>query len=281
MAQPGQKATNFLENLTTVSDGQTVTIGADVYEVEVVNTSSGNTTAGGDFNNTTDPLTVVNAVTTYGGVTFAVGVLIRIENEILRVSVVAGNNVTFLRGQSNTTTATHANGNTIFKGNGVTGSHIAVGLVVTLTASAFVDAIVDDINGVGTEPFSAIAIFGGELTIYADAVGSASNGVTCSDTLTGGTWAGASTFGGSNAGTPTMSFCMRAVTAAEADAGEMSWFFDYSPTQVVSMTYFNPSVPGVNLGWDGDVIFAAGRVLLNDVNSVNWTVGFVMSFVVS
>jgi hypothetical protein len=267
MEQPGQKATNLLENLTTVSDGQTVTIGTDVYEVEVVNTASGNNTAGGDFNSVTSPLTVNNAVTTYPGVAFAPGKLIRIQSEIMRVSGVAGNNVTFLRAQSNTAVAAHPNGNGIFKGNGTTGSNIAVGLVTTLTAGAFVDALVADINqALGTEPFSGVA---------------AHNGVACSHTLSQGTWAQASTFGGLDPNTPKTSTLRRQVSQAEVDAGYMSFFLDWSPAQVVLAIVFDVARPGVDVNWDGLVNLVGNRITLVDQGSVNWTTSSVVCVVVS
>jgi hypothetical protein len=283
MAQPGQKATNLLENLTSVTDGQTVTIGSDVYQVVVVNTSSGNSSAGGDFNNITSPLTVTGAVVTYPGVTFSTGKLIRIESEILRVSAVAGNDVTFLRGQSNTSAAAHANGNTLFKSTGgPSGSNIAVGLVATLTASAFVNALVADINGAhGVEPFSAEAVVGSELTIFANAVGAARNGVACSHTLTFGTWAQASTFGGLDAGTPKTSTLNRQVSAAEVEAGYMSFFLDWSPSRIVFALVYDTALPGVDLNWDGDINLVGSRITLSDSGTINWTTGSVVCVVVS
>ena len=67
-------------------------------------------TSNGDFNNTTDPLTVINAVVTYNAITFAVGTLIRISDEVFRVTAVEGNDVTFHRGEFQTPIDTHFNG---------------------------------------------------------------------------------------------------------------------------------------------------------------------------
>ncbi len=91
-------------------EGSTVT-----YEADDFSTDSTDNTAGGTFNNTTDPITIVAA--TYPGTTFVVGTLIKIENEILRATAVGGGNVTLSRGALSTTPAAHANGVDIFKNN--------------------------------------------------------------------------------------------------------------------------------------------------------------------
>jgi hypothetical protein len=60
---------------------------------------------------------VVGAVTSYTGTVFVVGMLIKIQNEILRVTAINGNDVTFARGQLGTTAASHAAALDIFVGN--------------------------------------------------------------------------------------------------------------------------------------------------------------------
>lgn len=72
-------------------------------------------TADGSFNNTTNPLTVADAVTDYAAITFAVGQFLKIGNEILRVSAVDGNDVTFERGALGTTPAVHVDAVDIYK----------------------------------------------------------------------------------------------------------------------------------------------------------------------
>jgi hypothetical protein len=84
------------------------------YVEETMATDSTDDTQGGDFNNTTAPLTVTGAVTNYPNITFVVGLLLKLENEILRVTAVNGNDVTFARAQFGTTAAAHANGVSVF-----------------------------------------------------------------------------------------------------------------------------------------------------------------------
>jgi len=81
----------------------------------IVDRDSGDDTANGDFQNTTDPLTVTDAVTTYTGVAFAAGRLLRIENELLEVTAVDADtdDVTLERGVAGTEVASHADGNDI------------------------------------------------------------------------------------------------------------------------------------------------------------------------
>lgn len=97
----GIKADSVLVRSTTLDPDVT-------YVEEALETDSTEVTAGGDFNNVTSPLTVVGAATTYNAITFAEGVLIKIQNEILKVTAVDGDDVTFARAQFGTVAATHA-----------------------------------------------------------------------------------------------------------------------------------------------------------------------------
>ncbi|MCK5642321.1 MAG: hypothetical protein KAJ19_16055, partial [Gammaproteobacteria bacterium] len=155
LADAGEPADNVLRVDANVISAETVTIGDDVYEVEIVNTDTTDDTQGGDFNNVTDTLTVVDFVTNYPNTTVAVGLLLRIETEIIKISAVNGNDVTFTRGVSGTTNAAHADANDVFEGDGVVAGNIPVGLVATLTPLAFIAALVDDINAFGTELVTA------------------------------------------------------------------------------------------------------------------------------
>lgn len=69
-------------------------------------------TQGGDFDNITDPLVILAA--DYPAITFAVDQYFKIGDEILKVTIVAGGNVTLARGQLFSTNAAHADGVAIF-----------------------------------------------------------------------------------------------------------------------------------------------------------------------
>lgn len=76
-------------------------------------------TANNDFNNTTNPLTIVGAVTSYPGTDpfgdplFKLNNYIRIHSEEMKVTAIVGNDVTLQRGTRGTTVATHANASDI------------------------------------------------------------------------------------------------------------------------------------------------------------------------
>jgi hypothetical protein len=107
------------------------------YDAETFATDSMDDTAGGTFNNTTDPITVVAA--TYPGMPTAVGTLIKIENEILRVDA-TGANLTLSRGALGTTPAAHANGVSIFiTGVGDYAVNLATGIIYVLVDGALAD----------------------------------------------------------------------------------------------------------------------------------------------
>lgn len=106
----GHSSDILKETITTVSANDATSV-AYIYDG---NQDSSDDTSGNDFNNTTDPLTVTNAVTSYTHITFATNLLIQIEDEIMRVTGVAGNDVTFAREQGGTTKAAHTSGKSIY-----------------------------------------------------------------------------------------------------------------------------------------------------------------------
>lgn len=267
---PGRKAVNLLAVAADVVDGQKVTVGADVFEVEAVATDSTDDTDNDDFNSTDDPLTVVDAVLTYSHITFAVGKLIAIEGEILRVSVKDGNDVTFLRGQSGTTAAAHADGNDVFKGNGIAGgSTVAVGLAGTLTPADFIPALVADAEEHGAEPILFEELGTDGVLLEADEVGALTT--ACTETLAGAgnAFASATMFGGRAAGVRQMSVQTRVPTAVEITMGLMYFSFDFVPS-VKQIAVNVTATPGVASGWDGSFSIDGNRVVLADDGAVNW-----------
>lgn len=217
---------NVLRVAANVASAETVTVGADVYEVEIVNTDSTDNTANGDFNNTTNPLVVTGAVARYPNSALSVGRIIRVQNEMLRVTANDGANVTFARGVSATTIATHADGQDIFKGDGIAGgSTIAVGLVTTLTPAVFTPALVWDINHRGTELMKATSLqSGAEMLLESaatvgGAVAPSATATACSETL-GGTnnaWASATMVSGKAAGARKVSVFTHTILQGEVD----------------------------------------------------------------
>jgi|SRR5579862_2353089 len=91
------------------------------YTADPLTTDTTDITAGGTLNNTTDPVVLVAA--SYPGTPTAVGSLIKIGSEILRITDFSGGNITLARAQLGTAAAAHANGVSIFKDAG--GDYVA------------------------------------------------------------------------------------------------------------------------------------------------------------
>lgn len=115
--------------------------GAEVLYDALSFAASGESAESNHFNNVTSPLTVVGAVTTYAGITFAVGKLYRLGTEIIRVTAIAGDDVTFARGQLGTTNAVHANGVAIEEGSGDYSVDLTTGLMTILWEGELDDAV--------------------------------------------------------------------------------------------------------------------------------------------
>lgn len=145
---PGRLASNTLHLADDVVDGETVTIGDEVYEAQVINTDSTDNTANGDFNSEDSPLVVPGAVQRYANIDFVEGLVIRIEDEMLRVTAINPNGmVTFARAQSFTEVAAHVDAVDIFVGPGPTEEgNILVGLNTELANWHFLTALSLDIT---------------------------------------------------------------------------------------------------------------------------------------
>ena len=228
LSDAGDPGDNTLRVAANVASAETVTIGDDIYEVEIVNTDSTDNAQGGDFVPVTNPLTVIDAVTNYPGNAFAVGDLIRIGNEIMKVSVNDGADVTFIRGVSATTIATHADAADMYLGDGVTAGNIPVGIVATLTPVVFIAALTADINTFGTELITAM-IPGVTNAMYIYTSVTAGDGVpvgseeaiATTETLAGAdnVWSVAAVEAGRRAGDRLGSMQVHTVTATEVAVG--------------------------------------------------------------
>lgn len=268
---PGAIAINNLRVASDVVSAEKVTIGADVYEVEIVNTDSTDNTAVADsFANTTNPLTLATFATSYPATTMAVGGLLRVENEIMRCTASSGASRTFERGVSGTTIASHADASDMFIGNGIAGgSTIAVGLVTTLTPTAFTAALVDDINNNGTEAITAVLISVNEVLLKADAVGAVVT--ACTETLGGANngFRAAAMAGGRAQGLSKLVIQKRVPTALEVALDHCHFQFDFTPT-LVQVFVVVTATPGVAKAWDGTVTIASGLVTIDNGGSTDW-----------
>jgi hypothetical protein len=120
MKDPGTPDSGVLRMNGAYEVDDTFNIGADLFVVNRVNTDSGDDTLNGDWNNTTDPKTIAMVVGDYpvlspsGSAPLVVGELVYVGTECMRVTVIAGDSVTFKRGVCGTTTAVHADSVSIY-----------------------------------------------------------------------------------------------------------------------------------------------------------------------
>lgn len=241
----GPPMQNTLRVAANVAESETVVIGTDTWEVSLLNDDTTDNTANGDFNNTRNPLIINRFAFRYPGTNRAPGNLIRIENEIMEVVAyyATGDQAHLKRGVSGTTNAAHADALDIFEdANVVTAGRKATGLNATLTPTAFLDALVADINNRGTEPVKATKVSANEMFIEsADRPGGSPAGSTSAlattETLGGANnvWAAATMSGGKQFSAP-MAYNYT-VTTEDATIGRVRLPFPFTPTGFLVQVY--------------------------------------------
>lgn len=278
----GLQASGVIRVEADVASAETVTIGGDVYEVEIVNTDTGDDTGGvaSDFANTTNPLTVPLALANYaamapvgGSDSVAVGDLIRIETEMMLITGISGDNVTFKRGVSGTTIASHADAEDIYEGDGVSAGRIPVGLVATLTPTVFTDALIADINDRGLEPVRAIDISVNEILLVSLIDGTGT--YTLAEAMAGvNNEVEAAVDGGQVPVNRQSCVVSRVPTAIEVAHGNMHFAFDFDPVGV--LVDVRVTADGLPTVWDGaqTINAASGSdpayVTLDNAGAVDW-----------
>lgn len=276
--RPGTKAVGILRVAASVAEGETVTIGSNVFEVDIVNTDSTVNTSGGDLNNTSDPVSV-----TWAAHGKAAGDLFRVENEILKIlRVLSVNEVVAARGRSGTAAATHADGLDIFHSVTPPAANIPVGLVATLTPAAFTPALVDEIINAkaGGERATAKAstIYGTHTAVslqtgaemLLEAVSPGVLATALAETLAGANnlWSAAAMAGGSAAAIKKIGLQERVPTASEVALGFIRFSFDFTPTFVrVSV---RTTATGVPVAWVGGWSISGGRVSVDNIGATDW-----------
>lgn len=264
---PGRRAINVLRLAADVVSATIVTIGVDVFEVNIVNTDTNVNVSGGDLATGT-PTTSKVTIAAHG---LSVGDLVRVENEIMKViGIPDANSVIVRRGHSGTTIATHADATDIYKaGTPATAGRIEVGLVTTLTPAAFSAAFTAVLNSDGTQAISAVKISDNEVLIIADEVGAVT--LACTETLAGtnNVFAAAAMYGGKAAGQRRVVVQRRAPNATEVALGTLHFVFDFVPV-VQSIRVVVAATPGVAKAWDGGATVAGSRLTLDNGADTDW-----------
>ncbi len=264
---PGQIAVNTLRVASDVVSAETVTIGSDVYEVEIVNTDSTDTCLGGSWNQSTGPVTVLAA--TYPHLLTTINSLIKIGTEMLRL-VSAGTYLVYSRAASGTTAAAHTNTTAIYIGDDVITGHIPVGLVTTLTPTAFTAALVGDINAaLGTSAVTAVLISVNEILLKANAVGAVALATTETLGGTNNAWSATAMYGGAAQSVQKISFQSRVPKTLDVTLGTMKFQYDFTPVTVLVYVVVT-ATPGVALAWDGTWTITNGLVSVDNSGSTDW-----------
>lgn len=286
---PGVKAQGLLRVAANVVNGETVTIGSNVFEVDIINTDAAVDTVGA-IDDETNPV----LVTTDGAHGKEAGDLIRLENEILKViSAPSTTTMVCARARCGTAIASHADNTDVYESDAAPASNIPVGLVTTLTPAAFTDALVAEINNAlaGAYRLTAKASTIFDPGANADdedregkvvAVGPTDNEVlivsalpealalATTETLAGANnaWSAATMTGGRAAGIRSVQTVARVPTAVEVAVGKMYFDFPFTPTTVDVKVI--TTATGVAVAWGGSVAIAAGRVTLTNGTDPDW-----------
>ena len=283
-------ARGVLRVANDVVNGDTVTIGTDVFVVDIVNSNpaAGAATAAALANTSDD--SVVTTSVAHG---LIVGDLIKVENEIMRVKAVRSTTVVYVaRGASGTSVASHAAASTVkvsdAPGVDVTAGRIPVGLVTTLTPTVFLAALVDDINtasaqAIGTDANvrKCAAIKDGNNTMYLIAQKRGVLALATTETLTDASnvWDAAVMSGGKNPSIRRMLSVARVPIAAEVTAGKLVIPVDFTPVSIqvrVVVTSTGAEKTSTGAEWDGAITITAptgiqpGLVTLDNTGSVDW-----------
>jgi hypothetical protein len=274
---PGVKATNILRLASNIAEGETVTIGTNVYEYDVVNTDTTVNTSGGEWNNTSDPILVT--VAAHG---WSAGDLCRVESEIFKVlRVISTSQVVLARGRAGTAVATHADGLDIFDSTTPPASNIPVGVVTTLTPAVAGPALTDEINNAlaGAERATAKA-----STVYStlvattvlsahvrvDALATGANTTATTETLAGANnaWNTATLTGGQAAAFKKVARVSYVPTSTDVALDQFQVPLDFTPT-VVDVTHLTTST-GVVAAWDGARTIGTNLITIGNGGTSDW-----------
>jgi len=282
LLHPGTRSRGVLRVAANVAEAETVTIGADVYEVDVINTDTGINTAGGEWNNVLDPILVTMAA--HGVVA---GDFLGVETELFKVlRVPSVNTLVLARERGGTTNVAHANGLDIFKSNSiVTAGRIPWPTRGTLTPAVMTPSLADEINNwpaplVNGERATAKAstIYGSVnayslqagAELYVEALAAGPLFTALSETLAGvnNQWSSASLNGGTAHGVKKYGIQGRIPTATEVALGFIRFTFDFTPTKVRKWVVV--AAGGADKAHDGAVAVLANRVSVDNAGAADW-----------
>lgn len=260
-AAAGHYDVGYLRLAADVADRETITIGEDSFELVSYATDSTEVTSA--FDNTNAEVT--ETATAHG---FAVGDILRIENEFVLVTAVgSANTFTASRGYAGSTIASHADATAIYKkgATALTAGKITLPIGATLTPAAAGPQIATGIQALNNAGFSAeydtnwVAVFRP----------SKDGTVAVSETL-GGTnnaWDAATIGGGVSRGATKWAVAKLAAAAADVTRGYLKFKFPFAPTWArVSVQ----TAAGVAKAWDGAYAISSSTVKVDNSGTTDW-----------
>lgn len=269
--RPGVRAVNTLYTPANLVNGDTITIGADTYEVDIINTDSGvNThTVTGALLGTGTVASVT--LTAAPATALAAGDVIRIENELMLIlRVISTTNVVVARAYAGSSIATHAANTDVFVSDSAPADNISVPLVTTLTPAIFGPAFEAVFNWTPptgedapertqTEGVSNLVAYdlGSKLYMLFVAQEPGVNVTATTEDFSNSTdnvWANATMVGGQDALVGGVEIAGRAVTSAEELAGDMHFAFPFTVRAVVIQMFVTAT--GQKVDFTGDVVIA-------------------------
>ena len=290
---PGALANSVLRMSGVYVDGDTFTIGTDVFEIDPIATDSTDDTAGGFWNVVTSPLTVAMPAASYavlgvGGTdALTVGELVYINTEYLRVTAIVGNDVTFRRGAGGSAIAAHVNATNIMV-SAVRTAVLPVGVQADFAVATVTPILAATINepagavGQSADVVAASVEAGATMLVIAEAVGAVVLATT--QVSTNGLWDNAIMRRGAAAGVKQI-YRTAIVPDAEEVTAELLYVpLPFTPTTV--LVHILVTADGKELEtaaaaavqkWDGAMTIVApaapvpAYVLLTAGTTVKWT----------
>jgi hypothetical protein len=268
---------------SAVANTQTITLGTNVFEINVVATDTthniGEVVAGELATGVVaKTLTLTNAK----AASVTKGSVLACQSEFMLVEgVVAGDTntvVTVRRGYAGSTAATHADGQQLDEAAAnVTAGRIALPTQVTVTAAAASALIPAAITAENTQGITGTRISNNEVVFSRKADGQQT---TCSETLAGSNnTIDAKFHGGVEAGKGKMAIASRAPTATEVTLTNMHFVFPFNVSGAVIQA--NVTATGVVKLLNGAVTISGKRVSIDNSGSVNFAATDTVSVVAS
>ena len=263
-----------------VVDQETFTLGSDVYEINVVATDNGlDTGTGGEFNNTSPVINVPLAG-------LAVGDVIRVESEFMKVIEASASSAYVSRGFAGSTIATHGNSLTVFEAvQQVAAGNFDVPVSATAAATAD-DQIVAAVQfwtdggyskglgggiGVRVENGLKVDAFLAPGTTTVGFAYPADGGVAATaEGFTNGT---ITAFGGGvEPASQQYAKIIHKVTAADVSAGYVDFVAPFTVDEAFATVYLTTGL--VDEAWDGAVTVTSGRhVRVDNAGASDWAAG--------